>query len=120
MMNRDLAHWRLQPSIDGSGYLSAYTTCLTPDSPYQVRVLVAKAPNTDGPYAFSFAIHAEQDDVLGVILRPEQFPEDPTRWDNHQTRYDACRAAEAWLERNRTRMAAVAQEAIDNRWQLPQ
>ena len=119
MMNPELAHWRFQPAMDGSNYLSVHKTSLAPDSPYEVRVIVAKAPSPDGRYAFSFAVLTEQDDMPAVILQPKQFPEDPTDWDHHPPRYEACRAAEAWLERNRSRVVAVAQESIDNGWQLP-
>ena len=121
MMNHELAHWRLVPAIPSGDYQSTFTTSLAPDSPYQIRAMVAKARGTEGPFAFSFAVLTDQADVLGIILSPEQFTEDPTDWANHPTRYDACRAAEAWLERNRTLIAAIAQETIDaSRWQLPQ
>lgn len=120
-MNHQLAHWRLEPDISGSNYLSIFKTPLYPGSPYQVQAIVATAVGTDGPYTFSAAVLTGLYDVPAVFLAPKQFPDDPTQWENHPTRYDACRAAEAWLERNRPHIAAVTQEVIDaSRWQLPE
>lgn len=121
MMNHQLAHWCLEPDISGNNYLSIFKTSLDPSSAYQVQAIVAASVGTNEPYRFSAAVLTGQDDVPAVFLTPKQFPDDPPQWDNYQTRYDACRAAEAWLERNRLHIAALAQEVVDtSRWQLPE